>query len=472
MATTELKRRDGAVVDAARIAAFAEAFRGAVVAPSHAEYEQARHIWNGAIDKRPGLIVRCSGTADVVRAVRFARDNDVLVAVRGGGHNVAGRALCDDGLVIDLSAMRGVFVDPKTRTVRAQGGAQLGDLDAEAHLHGLAVPAGVVSRTGIAGLTLGGGFGWLMRKYGLTIDNLLACEVVTAEGEILTASTDSHPDLFWALRGGGGNFGIVTSFLFRAQPVSTVFGGLILYPRNQAKSVLQTLREFVPSAPDELVAHAGLVTLPDGTEAAGFIVCHCGNPIDGARVIAPLRSLGTPLLDTVQAVPFPVMQTIFDDNFPDRAYNYWKSTTLNELSDAAIETIVEQANRATPMSAIVIEYTGGAVSRVGVTETAFAQRRPEFVAGITGQWIGPGEGATAWVRATWDALQPYSTGSMLLNFTSDGGQALVRRAFGANYDRLVQVKMKYDPTNFFSLNQNIAPVARDLVAEGALMSAG
>jgi FAD/FMN-containing dehydrogenase len=460
MADHRLKQRNGAGIDPAAIEQFAKGFRGSIIQPGGPGYDQARKIWNASIDKHPGLIARCSGTADVVHAVKFARAHDLLVAVRGGGHNVGGRALCDDGIVIDLAAMRGVFVDPQARTARVQGGATLGDVDRETHVHGLAVPAGVISRTGIAGLTLGGGVGWLVRKYGLTVDNLLAAEVVTAEGAIVTASVESNPDLFWGLRGGGGNFGIVTSFLYRAHPVSTVLGGLIIHARDKAGALLRHYRDFMATAPEELTAYAGLITTPDGMPAAGLIVCWCGDPAAGERALQPLRSFGPPLLDAVQPLPFPAMQRLLDDAFPEGTYNYWKSTFVTALSDAAIDLIVAHADRAqSPLTATVIEYYAGAANRVGDGDTAFAQRRAEYDVGIMAQWTDPAEAEThtAWARAFSDALKPHSSNAWLLNFVGEESPDTIRAAFGRNYARLADLKKKYDPTNFFSLNQNVKP---------------
>jgi FAD/FMN-containing dehydrogenase len=460
MENPKLKRRNGAAVDPSLIESFKKDFGGQVILPGDAGYDAARRIWNASIDRRPGLIARCSGVADVVHAVKFARANDLLVAVRGGGHNVGGRALCDDGIVIDLSAMKGIFVDPQQRTARVQAGATLGDVDRETHLHGLAVPAGVVSRTGIAGLTLGGGVGWLVRKYGLTCDNVLACEVVTAQGELVTASDESHADLFWGLRGGGGNFGIVTSFLFRAYPVSTVLGGLIIHARDQAGAVLRHHRDFMASAPEELTAYAALISTPDGTPAVGVVACYCGDLKEGERVLKPLRSFGTPILDAIQPLPLPAMQKLLDDAFPDGTYNYWKSTFVKKLTDAAIDVIIEHGNRAqSSLSGVVIEYYGGAAGRVGHADTAFAQRQAEYNVGIMAQWTSAAENDThiAWTRGLSDALKPHSSGGYLLNFLSEESPDTIRAAFGSNYPRLVELKAKYDPTNFFSLNQNVKP---------------
>jgi FAD/FMN-containing dehydrogenase len=460
METLRLKRRNGTAVDQSLIDAFRDDFHGQVILPADAGYDSARRVWNASIDRHPGLIARCSGVADIVAAVKFARANDLLTAVRGGGHNVAGRAVCDDGIVIDLSMMKGVFVEPQPRTVRVQAGATLGDVDRETHMHGLAIPTGVVSKTGIAGLTLGGGVGWLVRKYGLTCDNLLSCQVVTAEGEIVTANDGINRDLFWGLRGGGGNFGIVASFLFRAHPVSTVLGGMIAYPREQAAAVFRHYRDFMASAPEELTAYAGLISMPDGTPGAAVMACYCGDLAEGARVLGPLRAFGPPLIDMIQPMPFPVMQKLGDASNPDGVHNYWRSTYLKEPSDEAIDAIVEHGNRAeSPLSFTLIELYDGAVNRIGNAETAFAQRQAGYNIGIEVKWLDPAESEKhiAWAHAFSDALKPYSSNAYLLNFLGDEGPDKVRGAFGSNYTRLVELKTKYDPTNFFSLNQNVEP---------------
>ena len=461
MSGSPLVSASGTLVDDARIERLRTACGGPLIRPGDEDYDSARRIWNASIDKRPGLIVRCSGLADVIAAVNFAREHGLLVAVRGGGHNVGGRALCDGGLVIDLSRMKGIHVDAATRRVRAQPGATLGDLDRETHVHGLTVPVGVVSKTGIAGLTLGGGVGWLARKYGLTVDNVLSLEVVTADGQVLIASADQHPDLFWALRGGGGNFGVVTSFEYRAHPVSTVLGGLVLHPRSQAVDLLKFYREFTASAPDELGTYAVLLSTPDGTPVAGIATCDCGGIAEGERVLAPLRAFGSPILDAIQPMPFPVMQTLLDGAGADGNQNYWKSTFLREVSDQAIETVVSHANRATsPLTAVLIEQYGGAASRVANDATAFAHRNVEYDFGILSAWTDPADSARhiAWTREFADAMAPYRSGAYLLNFLDrEEGEDTIRAAFGINYARLVAIKSKYDPANFFRVNQNIVP---------------
>jgi FAD/FMN-containing dehydrogenase len=457
-----LQSRSGAAVDAQAIEDFAKGLAGRAIGPDDAEYAQARRIWNAAIDRHPGLIVRCLGAADVIHAVKFARANDLLVAVRGGGHNVAGRALCDDGLVIDLSAMRAVLVDPEKRVVRVQGGATLGDLDRETHLHGLAVPVGVVSKTGVAGLTLGGGVGWLVRKYGLSCDNVISFEVVTAEGKLVRADAENHPDLYWGLRGGGGNFGVVTCFTFRAYPISNVLGGLIVHHRDKAREVLRFYRDFITAAPEELTAYAALVTAPDGMPAVAVIACWCGDPAEGERVLAPLRSFGPPLLDAIQPMPFPAMQTMLDGEFPEGTYNHWKASFVPKLTDEVIDLLIDHASRMrSPMSGCLVEFYGGAPGRVSARDSAFAQRAAEYNIGMTAQWTDPAESDmhVAWARAMYDAFEVHSSGMHLLNFQSDAGDDVIHAAFGANYARLSQVKRKYDPTNFFSLNQNIKVAA-------------
>jgi hypothetical protein len=456
----ELKNTKGMVVGKDRIERFQTAFRGEVIQPTDFGYERARKIWNASIDRHPGIIARCSGVADVVAAVNFARENELLVAVRGGGHNVSGKALCDDGIVIDLSGMKGVHVDAKNHSARVQGGATLRDVDRETHVFGWAVPAGVISKTGIAGLALGGGVGWLVRKYGLTCDNVLSFDIVTADGSPRVASAKENEDLFWALRGGGGNFGVVTSFEFRVHPVSTVLGGLVIYPRERAVEVLRFYRDFTQSAPEELTAYCALMHTPDGIPAVAVIACYCGDLTEGEKVFKPLRALGSPMLDEIQPMPFPQMQTLLDPAFPDGNQNYWKSTFLRELSDDAIAVLVEHANRATsPLSGVTIEFYGGAASRVGVSETAFAQRQAQYDLPILAQWVDPGESQRhiGWARGLADSMRPFSSGAYFLNFLGEEGEDTIKAAYGPNYERLMAIKKKYDPKNFFCMNQNIKP---------------
>jgi len=463
MAATRLRDQAGQDVPQNLIEDFANSVRGTLIRPGDAPYEEARHVWNALIEKWPGAILRCSGTADIVAAVNFARKHGIRVAVRGGGHNVGGRALCDDGLVIDLSAMRGVYVDPSARTVRVQGGATLGDVDRETHLHGLAVPFGVISKTGVAGLTLGGGVGWLVRKYGPTCDNVLEMEVVTADGHVRTVNAKENTDLFWAMRGGGGNFGIVTSFLYQAYPVSTVLGGLIVYSRAAAGKILREYREFLADAPEDLTVYVGMIWTPDGTPATAVIPCWSGEDLEeGERVIAPLKELDDPLMVAVQPMPFPAMQSILDDAFPSGTRNYWKSAFVKDLPDGAIDVLVEQAKGMTsPMSGLLVEYYGGAGGRKPGDENAFAQRNSDYSIGFMPQWTDPeqDDAQIAWARSAWEAIQPFATGGYLLNYLSEGEEQAAIDAFGANYSRLRELKKAYDPENFFRMNQNIQPAS-------------
>ncbi len=461
MSRLELVSTGGKTISADRVQAFRQTFRGEVIGPGDASYDDARRIWNASIDKHPGLIARCSGVADVIAAVNFARENKVLVAIRGGGHNVGGRALCDGGLVIDLSRMKGIHVDSRRKRARVLAGATLGDVDRETHAFGLAVPTGVISKTGIAGLTLGGGVGWLVRKHGLTCDNALSFDLVRANGKPTVASATRNKDLFWALRGGGGNFGVVTSFEFQLHPVATILGGMVVHPRDKAVEVLRFYRDFVESAPEELAVYTVLMTTPDGVPAIAMAACYCGDLAEGERVLQPLKTFGTPLLDAIQPMPFPQMQTLLDDAFPSGNHNYWKSAFLPKLTDEAIAAIVEHSNRAaSPLTGIAIEYYGGAASRVGNTDTAFAHRAAEYDIAVLTQWTDPAESDQhiEWTRSLARALEPLASGAVLLNFLGeDADRKDIKAAFGANYERLQAVKKKYDPKNFFRVNQNIEP---------------
>jgi len=444
------------------INAFRSAFNGQVFEPPDLGYNEARQIWNASISKHPRLIARCSGIADVIAAVTFGRANNLLTAIRGGGHNVGGRALCDDGLVIDLSRMRSVWVNPATRRAQVQGGATLGDIDRETHVFELAIPCGIVSKTGIGGLTLGGGVGWLIRKYGMTVDNLLSAQMVTADGKVLTASASENEDLFWALRGGGGNFGVVTSFEFQAHPVTTVLGGLLLYPRAAAVDVIRHFRDFISSAPDELTAYVALLHGPDGSPLVGVIPCYCGDIAEGERVLQPLRKFGNPIMDGIQAIPFPVMQSLLGPSFPDGNQNYWKSTLQRDLPDDAISAIVEHANGLpSPLSFVVLEYYGGAAGRVGNEATAFPHRHLPWDILFIAQWTHPAQTNLHrdWARTGEELLRPFSQNAHLLSALDVEADDVIKTAFGPNLARLAAIKEKYDPTNFFRVNQNIKPEA-------------
>jgi FAD/FMN-containing dehydrogenase len=450
-----------------------DGFQGQRITADDADYDTARAVWNGAIDRYPRLIARCSGTADVAAAVRFAREHDLEIAVRGGGHNVAGTAVCDDGIVIDLSAMRAVEVDPGRGTARVQGGALWGDVDQRTQAHGLATTGGIVSHTGVAGLTLGGGIGWLMRKHGLTVDNLLAAEVVTADGESLRVSEDRHPDLFWALRGGGGNFGVVTSFELRLHPVGPeVLAGAILWDTADTADVLRFYRDFVRDAPEELgtVVRFGtappLPVIPEQLHWRPVLLvgaCHVG-PVEVAEeVLRPLRAFGGPLLDLIAPTPYVSHQSALDTTVPHGWSYYWKSTYLPELRDDLIDVIAEHAFACTsPRSYVAMFHLGGAVSRVPEAATAFGNRQVSHAITLDGVWR-PGEGYAdreiAWTRRFFAALDAYREGVYVNFLGADEGPDRIRDAYGAGvYRRLVEVKTRYDPDNVFHHNQNIRPL--------------
>jgi FAD/FMN-containing dehydrogenase len=447
-------------------------FRGELITAEDTGYDQARAVWNGVIDRFPRLIARCRGTADVIAAVRFAREQDLEIAIRGGGHNVAGTAVCDDGIVIDLSAMRAVEVDPAGRKARVQGGALWGDVDHETQVHGLATTGGIVSHTGVAGLTLGGGLGTLMRKHGLTVDNLLAADVVTAEGEQVHASDDEHPDLFWALRGGGGNFGVVTSFEFRLHPVGpVVLSGPLLWEATDTDRVLRLYRDFIDDAPDELgtiVRFGTAPPLPDIPEDLHWrpvmivSVCWSGSVADGDEVLRPLREHGAPLLDLVGPTPYVDYQSGVDSTVQHGWNYYWKSTHLPELSDALIDVIAEQAfDASSPRSYAVIFHLGGAVSRVAEGATAFGNRKASHAMTMDGVWQSGedhGEHDTAWVQRFYSALDRFRAGVYVNYLAGDERPDRIREAYGDDvYERLRDVKTKYDPGNVFHHNQNIRP---------------
>lgn len=434
---------------------------GDVIRPSDTSYDEARSVFNEMIDKRPALIAQCAGTRDVVTCVRFAREHGLLVSVRGGGHNVAGKAVCDGGLVIDLSSMRTVDVDPEARIAQAQGGATLADVDAATQEHGLATTLGVISMTGIGGLTLGGGIGWLMGKHGLACDNVISVELVTADGRVLNASDEENPELFWALRGGGGNFGVATSFTYRLHPVGPeVVGGLAVHPVEDARELLRFFREFCGEVPDEIRLQAGLLTSPEGAPVAALAGCYVGPVEEGMEAVRPLREFGEPLDLDLGPRPYLEVQSMSDELFPPGLRHYWKSSFLGGLPDAAIGTLVESfADAPLPGCILLLEQMGGAVRRVSLEETAFPHREAEYNLLVLDMWEDESEDAEniAWARSTWDAMQPHSTGGAYVNYLGDEGEARVREAYGSNYDRLARVKAKYDPDNFFRLNQNVPP---------------
>ena len=451
---------------------FRARLHGDLIRPGDAAYDDARAVWNGMIDKRPGLIARCVGTADVITAVDFARENDLRVAVRGGGHNVAGTAVCDDGLVIDLSEMTGVWVDPEERVAWVQAGATWADVDHETQAFGLATPGGVVSDTGVAGLTLGGGIGHLRCTYGLTCDNLRSVDLVTADGEFLTASADENPELFWGLRGGGGNFGIVTGFEFDLHPVGPeVATCFVIYPGDRLTACLRAYREYLSSAPEEVstLSSAGVMYDEDLFSAdeldalkIGFLGCYAGSPDEGEEALAPLRNLAEPIADFSGTMPYTEFQQILDEDYPDGMRYYWKSLYLDGLSESAIDRITYWADCApSPLSTVDVWQLGGAIADVGIEESAFAGRHAPVLLGVEANWSDPSndEANIEWVRDCLDDMRQFSDGSVYLNFPGflEDNDRTMETTFGTAYERLVALKDEYDPTNFFSLNQNIAP---------------
>jgi FAD/FMN-containing dehydrogenase len=449
-------------------------FRGELITPAHRGYDGARAVWNGTVNRRPRLIARCSGTADVAGAVRLARERDLEIAVRGGGHNVAGTAVCDDGILIDLSAMRAVSVDPVERMALVQGGALWGDVDHQTQAYGLATTGGIVSHTGVGGLSLGGGIGWLMRKHGLTVDNLVEAEVVCAGGEIVRASANDHPDLFWALRGGGGNFGVVSSFRFALHPLGPmVMAGPVFWAAEDTTDVLRFYRDFVAEAPDELGTIIRLGTIPPlpvvseelhFRPAIAVASCYAGPVEDGERALRALRQFGSPLVDLVGPTSYVDHQRGIDDTVPHGWHYYWKATNLTSLSNAVIDIIAEHAYRVTsPRSYAAIFHMGGAVARAPRDATAYPQRNVDHNMSIDAVWLPEHDDTvaaaeTAWARAFLDALQPHHAGVYVNFLDSDDDTSRVREAYGdANYLRLADVKATYDPENVFHNNKNIQP---------------
>ena len=454
-----------AVLGEASVEEFQNSLRGPLIRPGDEEYDEVRQVWNGMIDRKPALIVRCAGVSDVIQSVNFARTHNLLVAVRGGGHNVAGYGVCEGGIMIDLSPMKGMRVDVKNRTARAEPGLTWGEFDLETQVFGLATPGGQISTTGIAGVTLGGGWGWISRKYGLVADNLLSVDIVTADGQSLTASATENAELFWGLRGGGGNFGIVTSFEYRLHVVGPLLAGMVIHPYDKAKEVLKFYQQFTSNMPDELTCHATLMCSEDGDPVVALIAVFSGSNEEGERVLKPLREFGPPLADLFSVMPYTQVQKMVDEPYPAGLHSYWKSSFMSEISDEAIDTLVAQcANLPTPMCHVLIEgILGGAVSRVGQEDTAFNHRDVvySFLAlGVTAD-LAEAEKCVRWVRKVWEAMQPFSTGSVYVNYLGqegDEGADRVRAAYGdTKYNRLVALKNKYDPTNLFRLNQNIKP---------------
>ncbi len=457
-------------LDSNTVAEFARGLTGDVVQPGDAGYDDARGLWNAMIDKRPALIVRCAATSDVVQAVRFARVMGLVLAVRGGGHNIAGSGSCDGGLVVDLSHMRAVTVDAAKRRARVEGGALLSDVDAATQAHGLATPLGINSTTGVGGLTLGGGFGWLSRKYGMTVDNLVAAEVVTASGDVLEASAEQHADLFWALRGGGGNFGVVTRFEFQLHRVGPeVLSGLIAYPLAEAKGVLQRYREFMTSAPEELNVWSvlrqapPLPFLPPAVHGTGIVVlafAYFGDPEQGRRLVEPLRHFGAAAGEFIGVQPYVAWQQTFDPLLTHGARNYWKSHNLAKLEDGLLDAVIDSVARV-PSGACEIFFgaVGGATARPAVDATAYPHRDARYVMNVHGRWETPAEDAPGvkWAREFFAASAPFASAGVYVNFLTEEEGARVHSAYGVNYDRLARVKRQYDPENLFRTNWNVVP---------------
>jgi FAD/FMN-containing dehydrogenase len=448
---------------------FEASFRGQLIRPADAGYDEARRIYNAMIDKRPWLIAKCANVADVISALSFGRAQNLRIAVRGGGHNGPGLSLCDDGLVIDLSRMKGLHVDPAKHTVRVEPGCRWGDVDHATHIFGQATVSGVNSNTGVSGLTLGGGHGYLTRKYGLTIDNLLSADMVLADGRFVTASEEENPDLFWAIRGGGGNFGIVTSFLFRLHPVSTVYAGPTLWPLEQAGEVLRWYRSFLPGAEEDLYGFFAFLVVPPappfpeslyGQKVCGVIWCYSGPPDRSEEVFRPVRDFGPPIFEHLGPMPYPMLQSAFDKLYPPGLQWYWKGDFVRELSEEAISLHIDHGSELpTPLSTMHLYPIDGAVHRVRSNDTAFSFRDCLWSQVIVGVDHDPGnnERMIAWAKRYYEALHPYSAGGAYVNFMMEEGQDRVQATYGGNYERLVELKRKYDPENVFRINQNITP---------------
>ena len=450
------------ILEEAAVQDFADGLRGGLLGPDDGGYDEARKVWNGMIDRRPALIARCAGVADVIVAVRFARTHELLVSVRGGGHNITGNAVCEGGLMIDLSPMKSVRVDPVKRTARAEAGLTWGEYNRETQAFGLASTGGVVSTTGIAGLTLGGGLGWLGGKHGLSCDNLLSADIVTADGEFLTASADQHPELFWGLRGGGGNFGVVTSFEYRVHPLGPVLAGMVVHPMRKAKEVLRFYRDFCRSCPAEMVAAAALMTSADGEPIAVIVAAYTGDLASGEKVVAPLRKFGQPLADTIAPMSYVALNMLFDAAFPyGGVQRYWKSSFLKELGDDMLDIMIARSAKfLSPMSNVLFFHVHGAATRMDRDATAFGLRDDQWDYDVISQWADPAESAghVQWTREFWTAVEPFASGQVYVNhLDAEEGTTRIKAAYTHGYERLVALKNKYDPTNLFRLNQNIKP---------------
>jgi FAD/FMN-containing dehydrogenase len=452
-----------ATLKEAAIADFKKSLRGGLICPGDEGYDVARQVWNANIDKHPTLIARCVGVADVIDSVNFARDNNLLVSVRGGGHSFPGTCVADGGMVIDLSRMNSVRVDPVRRTVRAEGGAKWGDFDRETQAFGLATTGGTNYDTGIGGLTLGGGMGWLGGKHGMALDNLISVDIVTADGQLRIASATENPDLFWAVRGGGGNFGVVTSFEYRLYPVGPLLAGLVVYPLDKTREVLRFYDEFASAAPDELNTASALATLQDGTPVVGIVACYNGPLEAGEKVIKPLRGFGQPLLNQFGPMPYVQVQHLLDAFTPEGHQYYEKAHFMTDIADGAIDTLIDSyARTSSPGNLLVFQQQGNAANRVSRDATAYSHRDARYNLILIACWADPGESEihVRWTRDLWEALVPYSTGGVYVNNVgseADDGATMIRSAYGANYPRLAALKKRYDPANLFRHNQNIKP---------------
>lgn len=460
----------GMAIDESLVKGFQTNLHGKLIRPGDNTYENARKVWNGMVDKYPSAIVYCVDIDDVIKAVNFARNNNLLVAVRSGGHNVAGNSVCDDGIVVDLSRMKKIEIDAASCTAVAQAGLMLGEFDRETQVFGLATPLGIVSKTGMAGLTLGGGIGWLMRKHGLTCDNLLSVDVITADGRLVTANDDENPDLFWGVRGGGGNFGVVTKFKFQLHPVKQVIGGMMLYQASKAKEVFRFYRNYIATLPDEMTTMLAFLTAPTpflperihGDPLIAIHVCYTGTIKSGKSILEPIRTFGRPVADMIKVMSYVDLQCMLDSGASSGLQNYWKSSYLRTFDDKVMEIIIEYFNNTpSPMTQIHIQHMQGAVCRRGENETAFSHRNALCVLNIVSKWNDPSDDVENinWTRELSDSLKPFSSG-VYVNFLGDEGENAVKAAYDPlNFRRLVALKNKYDPANLFSLNQNIKPTA-------------